>query len=131
MLVISLVGIPPLIGFWGKFAVFASALVGGVSALSAGHLAFGWIGLATGVAGVLGSVISLGYYGKVLRVLYEQPTDDADLPSTSSDATVPVSVSGASRGSAARVVVPVAVVALLVGLIPLFQGLGAAMGLFS
>jgi NADH-quinone oxidoreductase subunit N len=132
VLVISLVGIPPLIGFWGKLAVFASALVGGISALSSGGAAVGWIGVVTGAAGVIGSVVSLGYYGKVLRVLYEQPAGEVERgPNTSDGVLTQTPATVSSPGSAARVVALIAGMALVVGLIPLFQGVAAATGLFS
>lgn len=53
---LSLTGIPPLAGFFGKFALFATAIAGGVSWLAVIGLAF--------------SVVSLGYYGAVLRQAY-------------------------------------------------------------
>jgi NADH-quinone oxidoreductase subunit N len=77
VLMISLIGIPPVIGFWGKLTVFASALSGGVSALGGGSHVLGTIGVVTGAVGVVGSAISVGYYGRVLRVLYEAPDDGA------------------------------------------------------
>lgn len=53
---LSLIGIPPLSGFMGKFAVFGSALVSGQ------------VGLA--LIGVLTGVISVGYYFRVLREVF-------------------------------------------------------------
>lgn len=55
VLMLSLTGIPLFAGFVGKLAVFASA-------------AGPWTWLA--VIGVLGSVVSFGYYGGVLRAAY-------------------------------------------------------------
>jgi NADH-quinone oxidoreductase subunit N len=57
---LSLTGIPPLIGFVGKFAIFAAAV------------AEGWIWLA--VAGVLNSVVSLYYYFLIAhRMFFTEP----------------------------------------------------------
>ena len=53
---LSLVGIPPLAGFVGKFAVFGAAI------------ASGQVGLA--LAGVLTGVISVGYYFKIVREMF-------------------------------------------------------------
>ena len=71
VLLVSLVGIPPMLGFWGKFQVFATAIYGSAAAfLGGGSALVGWL-LAVAVAvGLAGSVISLGYYGAVLRALY-------------------------------------------------------------
>lgn len=58
----SLTGIPPLAGFWGKLAVFFSALgVGGNQR--------GWfVGLA--VAGVLNAAIAAAYYLRIVGVMF-------------------------------------------------------------
>lgn len=71
VLLVSLAGIPPLLGFWGKFQVFATAIYGAASELlGGGSPLIGWL-LAIGVVvALIGSVISLGYYGSVLRALY-------------------------------------------------------------
>jgi NADH-quinone oxidoreductase subunit N len=62
VILLSLVGVPPLLGFWGKFFAFRAAI------------ATGWAWLA--LAGLLGSVVSFGYYGSVLRALYfEEPSE--------------------------------------------------------
>jgi len=56
---LSLAGIPPTLGFWGKFYVFAAAI-------DQGYL---WLA----VIGVLNSVISLYYYFNVTRVMFFLP----------------------------------------------------------
>ena len=68
---VSLAGIPPLLGFWGKFQVFATAVYGSASELLGGGSALiGWMLAIAVVVALLGSVISIGYYGSVLRSLY-------------------------------------------------------------
>lgn len=70
MVMFSLAGIPPLLGFWGKFVVFQAAVGAGL------------LPLAT--VGIAASVIGAFYYLKVVKVMYfDEPVDkvagDADL----------------------------------------------------
>ncbi len=53
---LSMTGIPLTVGFWGKFFVFVAASRAG----------FVWLA----VIGLLGSAVSFGYYGRVIRALY-------------------------------------------------------------
>jgi NADH:ubiquinone oxidoreductase subunit 2 (subunit N) len=53
---LSLVGIPPLAGFVGKFSVFRAALAGGQGFLA--------------VIGVLTGVISVGYYFRIVKAMF-------------------------------------------------------------
>jgi NADH-quinone oxidoreductase subunit N len=66
---VSLAGVPPLAGFFGKFLLFKAALEQGSA-----HPGFYWL---VGIA-ILGVVITLWYYLGVVRVLYWTPTP-ADL----------------------------------------------------
>ncbi len=61
LFLISLIGIPPLGGFIGKLYIFGAAIKGGVT----------WLA----VAGVINSVISLGYYIKIIRAMYLEKTE--------------------------------------------------------
>jgi NADH-quinone oxidoreductase subunit N len=68
---VSLVGLPPLAGFFGKFAIFASAY-------QAGHVHwFLWLVL---VMGGLNTVFSLFYYLKVLRAVFILSPQDETNP---------------------------------------------------
>jgi NADH-quinone oxidoreductase subunit N len=131
VLMVSLIGIPPVVGFWGKFTVFASALSGGVSALSGGSQTLGMIGLITGTAGVIGSAVSVGYYGRVLRVLYE-PSDGAKAETDTS--VVSASADGATtqrRGQSAEwAAVALGALSVALGLIPLALGVGWIVDVF-
>jgi NADH-quinone oxidoreductase subunit N len=63
---LSLTGIPPLAGFWGKLAVFASSLsVGRAAAVEAGP----WF-VALAVIGVVNSAIAAAYYLRVVGVMF-------------------------------------------------------------
>jgi len=63
---LSLVGIPPLGGFIGKFAVFGAAVAGGQ------------VGLA--LIGVLTGVVSVGYYFRVMKVAFFAPAPEGASP---------------------------------------------------
>ncbi len=58
---ISLVGIPPLGGFVGKFLLFGAAIDAG----------FTWLA----VVGILNSVLSLGVYLRIIVPMYERPKE--------------------------------------------------------
>ncbi|MHB1127381.1 MAG: NADH-quinone oxidoreductase subunit N [Bacillota bacterium] len=67
---LSLAGIPPLAGFFGKFYLFWGAIQKG-----------GWMLTLVIVAGI-NSAISLFYYANVVRVMYfEKPKEEASLTS--------------------------------------------------
>jgi proton-translocating NADH-quinone oxidoreductase chain N len=61
---LSLLGIPPTAGFFGKFYIFGAAINNGL----------GWLA----VAGIINSVVALGYYITVIRVMYTQPAPAPD-----------------------------------------------------
>lgn len=67
----SLAGIPPLLGFWPKFAVFQAAI------------AHGLIGLA--VIGFIASVVAAFYYLRVIKIMY---FDAAEVPLASEGSPV-------------------------------------------
>ena len=66
VLFLSLAGIPPLVGFWAKFNLFAAVL-----AVSAGPIPFTLVALA-----VAFSAVSLYYYLQVLKRAYVMPAAD-------------------------------------------------------
>jgi len=70
VLFLSLAGIPPLVGFWAKFNLFAAVL-----RVSAGVVPFTLVALA-----VAFSAVSLYYYLQVLKRAYVMPaTDDSPI----------------------------------------------------
>jgi len=77
----SLAGIPPTVGFMGKFAVFAAALRGGEVALA--------------VAGIVTAVVSVYYYLRVVVTLYSAETElSASLPRLALPEAVALAVTG-------------------------------------
>lgn len=62
LVLLSLIGIPPLVGFAGKFAIFSSLADAGM--------------IVVLMIGALNTVISLFYYMRVIRVMtFEEPVD--------------------------------------------------------
>jgi NADH-quinone oxidoreductase subunit N len=66
VLFLSLAGIPPLVGFWAKFNLFAAVL-----SVSAGPVPFALVALAVAM-----SAVSLYYYLQVLKRTYVMPAVD-------------------------------------------------------
>jgi NADH-quinone oxidoreductase subunit N len=66
VLFLSLAGIPPLVGFWAKFNLFAAVL-----SVSAGPVPFALVALAIAL-----SAVSLYYYLQVLKRAYVMPAID-------------------------------------------------------
>lgn len=58
----SLMGIPPTLGFTGKFFLFYSAVAADMI----------WLALI----GVVGSAISIYYYGRIMRIMTEKPDEN-------------------------------------------------------
>lgn len=58
LIMLSMAGIPPLIGFMGKFLLFSSALSAGMPVLA--------------IVGVITSLISIYYYSRVINVMFSR-----------------------------------------------------------
>ena len=134
ILLISLAGIPPLLGFWAKLAVFVVAIGAAYNAfavLNQGVLGFIYAGSAA--VGIVGSVVSLGYYGAVLRALYQTDQPAADAVDAGSDKTTPPAEDDAvpEGASASSIVILIAVLIVAVGLLPLLTGIPAIWGVFG
>ncbi len=121
----SLAGIPPLLGFWGKLQAFGAAVSAAVGFNQGGATGFAvWFGFLA-LVGVAGSIVSLGYYGAVVRALY------ADAPSGLTDvATADDAESPAGLGAAGWTVVGLAALVLALGLLPLIFGIPATVSGF-
>jgi NADH-quinone oxidoreductase subunit N len=120
ILLISLAGIPPFLGFWAKLIVFATALTAALGAAQSGSV-YPWVLGGAVAVGILGSVISLGYYGAILRSLYFDSYDGA------ADGEREV---GGSGGSATFVVVALALVVVVLSVLPLVLGPTAVFDFF-
>jgi len=66
LIMFSLIGIPPLAGFFGKFYVFAAAIKANLMALA--------------VLGILTSVVSAYYYLRIVKVMYFDEPKGSFLP---------------------------------------------------
>ena len=69
----SLAGIPPLAGFWGKLAVFASALGLAKEPLGLAKEPLGLWFVALAAIGALNSAIAAAYYLRVVGVMFFRP----------------------------------------------------------
>lgn len=79
VLFLSLAGIPPLVGFWAKFNLFAAVL-----GVGAGPIALWLVALAIAM-----SAVSLYYYLQVLKRVYVMPATD-ETPITAHPVTMAV-----------------------------------------
>ena len=59
----SLMGIPPLAGFFGKYFLFLSAV----------QADYTWLT----IIGIIGSAISIYYYGRILRIMADKPDQES------------------------------------------------------
>lgn len=112
MFMASLAGIPPLGGWFGKFAAFHSLV-------SAGN---NWA-YALGLIGGVNSVIAFGYYGSILREMWMKPVPDGD--------TSPIQVQPALVAALAITGVATLVLGVLPGIVMHFgdiAGLTGALG---
>src|SRR5690625_1085719 len=82
ILMLSLIGIPPTAGFFGKFLLYRAAVDANMV----------WLGLAT----VLNGVISVPYYYRIVRNMYMQdaPTRTSLVPSLPVSIVLAIAVAG-------------------------------------
>ncbi|HWA00863.1 MAG TPA: NADH-quinone oxidoreductase subunit NuoN [Caulobacterales bacterium] len=68
MLLFSIAGIPPLVGFWGKLVVFRAAIEGGLVPLA--------------VVGAVSAVVAGAYYLRILAAIWFKPAGAALAPAS-------------------------------------------------
>lgn len=66
---LSLAGIPPTAGFFGKYFIFAAAFTSG----------YGWLA----VIGILASLVGVYYYFRIIIAMYFRPADETAVPVSS------------------------------------------------
>jgi NADH-quinone oxidoreductase subunit N len=116
---LSLAGLPATAGFIGKFYLIDAAVDGGYT----------WLGVVI----VIGSMISLGYYLRVLAVMWMRPAPSPAIAGGSAEAdgdaiaparaTAPVSGDGAAEPRPRYGGIEVAAVAVIFGAATLFFGI--------
>lgn len=117
IVMLSLTGIPLTAGFWGKLYVFTIAVGAGLE----------WLVLVA----LLGSVISFGYYGAVMRSMFFDEAPEEASPASGEPSGVGVeSEPGTDRGATA-VIAGIALALLLVGTVPLATGLDPVFRFFQ
>jgi NADH-quinone oxidoreductase subunit N len=118
LILMSLAGIPPLYGFWGKFQAFGAAIGSSAALADAGIRGPAiWLGMLA-AAGIVGSIVSLGYYGAVVKAMYFAEKGGIEHREA-----------GQGDHSAIAVVI-VAAILLLAGLVPLALGATSTMSIF-
>ncbi len=85
---VSLAGLPPFVGFWGKFYLFSAVVQFGT--VTSNPL-FIWLA----VIGVLNSVVSMYYYIKIPKAMYLEKSEDDDRPLAISPALAAAAFIGA------------------------------------
>jgi formate hydrogenlyase subunit 3/multisubunit Na+/H+ antiporter MnhD subunit len=78
ILVLSLVGIPPLPGFWAKFSLFSAAL-------GTGEQIYYFAVLVVMAA----TVVETGYFMQIARLMFQQPTEQVECEPTAKMEFVP------------------------------------------
>ncbi len=138
----SLAGLPPFGGFWGKFQAFGASVALSVSTAERGLVSQSAGYAALVAVGVAASVVSIAYYGSVIRSLFlekgPEPVSPSSYPSdASAENGGPGSQNPEGRphppggGAAEAGVIALAAVLLGLGLLPLVTGLTRVIEGFS
>jgi NADH-quinone oxidoreductase subunit N len=106
---LGLAGIPATAGFIGKFYLIDAAVAGDYT----------WLGIVI----VIGSMVSLAYYLKVIAAMWMQGPEAADAAAVAGPAGRPALAGGAAGADALRAQPEVWLVAVLFGAATLFFGI--------
>ncbi len=80
---LSLLGLPPLAGFAGKFQVFEAVYEAARAATAAGHTPLGTVFYVLLGVGAVNTAMSAYYYLKIVRaMLLDEPTDATTIPTS-------------------------------------------------
>ena len=107
----SLAGVPPLAGFWGKFALFSGAIDLGAPVAGVQSDVQPWF-LALAIIGVANAAIAAAYYLRVVATMYFRSPESAAAP-VDADAVEPTSYEPAPAMAAAICLVLVIAVGVL------------------
>jgi NADH-quinone oxidoreductase subunit N len=122
LLLMSLAGIPPLFGFWGKLQAFTSAVFTAGAWMELRHTPMVVLYVAMIGIAAIGAVVALGYYGSVMRAMFFGEAETAQNEDPSEEP-----VSAAPR----RAVLLAAVAVVVLGLLPMFINLSALLRGFT
>jgi NADH-quinone oxidoreductase subunit N len=84
----SLAGVPPLAGFWGKFALFSGAIELGAPVAGEQSEIQPWF-LALAIVGVANAAIAAAYYLRVVATMYFRSPESAAAPVAADAAGLP------------------------------------------
>lgn len=118
VVMMSLAGIPPLAGFWGKLEVLRSAMTVALGLTVQSESGLGLWYAAMTVVAVLATMVSVAYYGAVVRTVYDR-TDNRPVAESSAPKNALV-----VSAILAVVIVAAGAVALAVPYRELFGGFG-------